>query len=145
MLGQMSRGDKLAGGGAIMLLLALFLPWFGISLGSSALDKALEAMGGGSLTSINAFKAFKVLDIVLLLVAVAVIAVLFLMANGNLDDSLRSSLETVGGIATVAIVWNLFDIGKLSAINVKYGGFLAVIAGFAIAAGGYLNRKDGVV
>ena len=53
--------------------------------------------------------------------------------------------ESVGGVATVIVAWNLFDSGKLDAVSIKYGGYLAFLGALAISVGGFLNRKDGVV
>ena len=142
MLNQMSKGDKAASAGAIALLISLFLPWFGINTGSAVMDNMLEAYGA---LSWNAFKAFGIVDIALVLIAVAVVAVLVLIAMGKLDDSLRQPLESVGGVATVIVAWNLFDSGKLDAVSIKYGGYLAFLGALAISVGGFLNRKDGVV
>jgi len=142
MLDRMTRGDKAASGGAIALFISLFLPWFGINTGSAVVDNMLEAYGA---LSINAFKAFDFVDVALVLIAVAVVGVLVLIASDKLDDSLRQPLESVGGVATVIVVWNLFDSGKLDAIGIKYGGYLAFLGALAISVGGFLNRKDGIV
>lgn len=145
MLERMSRGDRVAGGGAILLIVSLFLPWYGFDFsGVDVPDNGFTKLVEG--ITVNAFKALDYIDVVLLLIGVAVLAVVFLMANGNLDDSLRSWIETVGSFAALAVIFRMFDQpNPAQLVTLKYGIYLSVIGALAIAVGGYLNRSDGVV
>lgn len=57
--------------------------------------------------TLNAFKAFDVLDIVLLLLAIAAGALIVLVALDKLDESLHRHVESLGGIAAVAVVFRM--------------------------------------
>jgi hypothetical protein len=142
MMERLRLGDKIAAGGAIVLFVSLFLPWFQLTLGSTVLDQALESIGA---RSVNAFKAFDVLDILLLLIAVAVVAGLLLIASDKIDASLRRGLESAGVVAVIAILWGMFDNARQELIGLRYGAFVGLIGAAAIAVGGYVNRRDGVV
>lgn len=146
MLDRLTRGDRVAAAGALVLVIALWLPWYGIDfqgqLGDNVFAQQLQERARG----LSAFASFEVIDIVLLLIGVAVIAVLFLMANGNLDDSLRSWLETVGSLAAAIIVFRIFfQPSPAQFVNVRYGMIVGLLGALAIGVGGFLNRKEGVV
>ena len=144
MLDRFSRGDKIAAGGGLLLVISLFLPWYGIKLGDAL-------PGGGALTSqlesitANAFDALKFIDILLLLIGAAVAVGLFLIASGKADSGLRAFVESIGGVAALLVLFRMFDQpGPGGFIVLKYGIFISFIAAVAIAVGGFLNRKDGV-
>jgi hypothetical protein len=140
-LGRLERGDKIAAGGAALLLISLFLPWFDIKTGSSVIDQAIDQFGG----SLTAFKVFDFLDVLLFVIAAGVVVGLILIARGMLDSGLRRAVESVGGIATLAVLWGMFDNARHELIGLRYGAFLGLIGAVAIAVGGYMNRRDGVV
>ncbi len=145
MFERMSRGDKIAGGGAIVLVVSLFLPWYGfdfsaVDVPNNGFSKLVEGI------TLSGMKALDYMDIMLLLIGVGIVAVLFLMANGNLDDSLRSWIETAGSFAALAVIFRMFDQPDPAQLVVlKYGIYAALIGALAIAVGGWLNRTDGVV
>lgn len=141
-LGRMGRGDRIAAGGAVALFISLFMPWFGLTTGSSVVDQALGSIGA---TSVNAFRAFGFIDILLLLISLAVVGGLVMIAMDRIDSGLRRIVEVAGGIATLLVLWGMYDNAKLQAIGLKFGAFVGLLGAVAIAVGGYVNRQDGVV
>lgn len=139
---RLTRGDRIAGIGGVVLFISLFLPWFRLTTGSSVIDDALADTFLGSLT---AWQTFDWIDILLAAVGLGVVIALALIVTDRIDDRARTIFESVGGITALIILFNLFDKGKESVIGVRYGGYLALLAAVAIAVGGYFNRTDGVV
>lgn len=145
MLDRMTRGDKVAAGGAILLIVSLFLAWYKIDLSGSelagtAVQTALDRVGG-----ITAWKALEILDVVFLLVGLGVLAAVALVANGQLDESFRRPIESVGTVTALAVVFRMVDQpGNASFITLQFGIYLALVGAVAIAVGGMLNRQDGM-
>lgn len=138
-MNRFSRGDQVSLGGAILLLVALFLPWYGISSdiipdgpGSDLAESLIRDF------SVNAFEAFDFIDIVLLLLAVGAGVLLVLTTLGNLDAGLKKYVETIGGIAALTVVFRIVFQPEFA--SVKWGIFVALIGAVAIAAGQFLSR-----
>ena len=139
MLDRIDKGDRISLAGAIVLLLALFMPWYGIDLGD---------VGGGpggdlaqalvSEFSANAFEAFDFIDIVLLLLAVGAGALIVLVALGKIDDSYKRFVETIGGVAAIAVVFRI--IVQPDFASLKWGIFVALLGAIGIVAGQFLTR-----
>lgn len=138
-MNRFSRGDQISLGGAVLLLVGLFLPWYGISSdlipdgpGSDLAESFLESV------SANAFEAFDFIDIVLLLLAVGAGVLLVLTTLGQLDASFKKYVETIGGAAAVIVLFRLFIQPEFASL--KWGIFVALIGAVAIAAGQFLER-----
>ncbi len=141
MLDRIEKGDRISLAGAVVLFVALFFPWYGIKTGN---------LGGGvaedlakkflSNVSADAFEAFKFVDILLVLLSVGAAAVIVLVALGKLDESFHRFVETIGGAATILVLFRLI-IRPADGLSLKWGIFVALIAAGAIAAGQYLSRK----
>ncbi len=141
MLERLDNGDRISLGGAVVLLIGLFLPWYGIdtgALGSDAASQLAKRFLDG--VSANAFKAFDVLDIVLLLLAVGAGAVIVLVALGKLDRSLHRHVETIGGAAAVAVLFRMVIRPGDIDLSLKWGIFVSLIGAVAVAAGQFLSR-----
>jgi pyruvate/2-oxoglutarate dehydrogenase complex dihydrolipoamide acyltransferase (E2) component len=121
--------NLIAAGGGVLLILSLFLGWFGAG------DE-----------SVNGWESFTLADIVLLVIAVAAIALGAAHATGqaaSLPDFLRLSL--LKWIGTVALTISFFFALELTSgqfeADVKFGAILAVLGSAAILAGGILNDR----
>jgi len=141
MLGRLTKGDRISLGGAIVLLIGLFLPWYAIDtgvLGSDPASQLLKRFVDG--LTLNAFKAFDVLDIVLLLLAIAAGAVIVLVSLGKLDASLHRHVETIGSAAALAVIFRMVIRPGDIDLNLKYGIVVSLIGALAISAGQFLSR-----
>ena len=139
MLDRIEKGDRISLAGAVALLIALFLPWYGIDtdfLGNGpGADLARQLVKG---VSVDAFEAFDILDIVLLLLAIGAAALIVLVALEKIDTSLHRFVETIGGVAAIAVLFRI--VFQPDGASLKWGIFVALIGAGLIAAGQYLTR-----
>jgi hypothetical protein len=121
-LERLSGGDWLAGAGGALLLLALFLPWFGDA---------------------DAWQAFDVTDVILLLAALAGIGVaVFGAANSKTDVPITSGALTapVGALATLLVLYRLID--PVAGLDRKIGLYLGLLAAGWITYGAWRSIRD---
>jgi hypothetical protein len=113
-----------AGIGGLVLILALFLPWYSPS-------------GFGSA---NGFEVSKFIDFVLLLIGLVAAGVALMEMTGsrvNLPFGLPRALQVLGIVATT------FTFGALVEGNSQgFGLFLALLGGIAILTGGILAERS---
>lgn len=139
MLDRIDKGDRISLAGAVVLLLGLFMPWYGIDAGDigdgpgADLARALVES-----VSVNAFEAFDFIDIVLLVLAIGAAALIVLVALGKVDESYKKFVETIGGAAVIAVVFRI--IIQPDFASLKWGIFVALIGAVGIAAGQFLTR-----
>jgi Protein of unknown function (DUF2510) len=122
-------GNLAAAGGGALLILSLFLGWFGAG------DE-----------SVSGWETFSLADILLLLIGIAAIALGAAHATGqgaSLPNFLRPSV--LKWIGTVALTISLLFVVELTSgqfeNDMKIGAILAVLASAAILAGGILNER----
>lgn len=145
---RLKFGDLIAGGGALLLLISLFLEWYNVSV---------EGLGGvsGGVGLGNAFQALGIGPIFLLLVALVVIAIVVVRALGVQIPQLPAPLSTIIlGLGALAALYCLFRLiftpdpdvpgGLDDAIDVGrgIGVFLAFLSTLAITAGGFLSARE---
>ena len=131
----LNNGEKaVAGGGLLMLIAGLFLPWWRFSI--SGLGSATEGGFGqpGSIWSILAV-------LISIVLAGTIVAVKF----GNVQmPALPSDLswgQLYGGGGALVVVFMLLKAWRIGAVPIGgfgLGFFVAVVATAAIAYGGYL-------
>jgi hypothetical protein len=143
-------GELAAGAGGALLLLAMFLPWFGV-------DSAVQLPGRADPTTVrgvgvNAWHAFAGIDVVLLVVAVVALGLMLLPLLG-----LRAALTPMG-LAVVAaglvcallVVYRLIDPPDLTTAadtastrtGRRLGSFFALVAALGITWGGWRAIED---
>jgi hypothetical protein len=145
---RLKFGDLIAGGGAVVLFISLFLDWYNVSIEGAG---KLGNLGGG-----NAFDALGIGPIFLLLVALAVIAIVVMRALGVETPQLPAPLSTIilglGALAALYVLFRLLitpdadgggfvdndriDVGR------SFGIFLAFLSTLAITAGGFLSARE---
>jgi len=138
---RLTTGDIIAGVGGIVLLIALFLPWYGVSVniaGFSASESgtALEALG--------------FIDILLFLIAVAAIALVAARAGGVLPADMPSPviLLALGAFAVLLVLYRIIDIpvdGDVPDevdLSRKVGIFIALIGAAAVTYGGWRTNTE---
>jgi hypothetical protein len=121
---RLSYGAVAAGAGGLLLILSLFLDWYG-------------GLFGGAVTG---FEFFSIVDLFLLVVGLlaagfAVVEAMGLQVNLPVD---RTRTLTILGIIATSIVWAFLLEGE----HQKIGLILAAIASVAILAGGMLAERN---
>jgi hypothetical protein len=141
---KLSLGDQIAAASGIVLLIALFLPWYGVDVN----------VGGVSASeSVNAWEAMGFIDILLFLVALVAIGVPVARATGSLPEDVPGSLLILvaGGLGVLLVLFRLIDIPGSDVPSVaessvdfgrKIGVFLGLIATAGIAYGGWRANAE---
>ena len=139
--GRLTQGQKIAGIAGLVLLISLFLSWYGVDF------DGLEDIAGVD-TTVDAWGAFDLIDLVLFLTAVAAIAYAALAAAGRHVDLPVSPAQVVAGLGALSALLVLYRIlnqpGPNDLIDVKYGAFIGLLASAAIAYAGVRSLGDPV-
>jgi hypothetical protein len=141
---KLSLGDQIAAAGGIALLIALFLPWYGVDVNVGGLSAS---------ESVNAWEAMGFIDILLFLVALVAIGVPVARATGSLPEDVPGSLLILaaGGLGVLLVLFRLIDIPGSDVPSVaessvdfgrKIGVFLGLIATAGIAYGGWRANAE---
>jgi hypothetical protein len=134
-LNRLSTADKVIGASAILFLLALFMPWYGLAGGSNNgwdyfLTGILPLLIAAGMVAVIAIQRFTTTELPkppipwsqIHLIAGAVIVVLLL-----LRVLITSDVEVLG---------ESFDLDR------KYGLWIALIAAIGLGVGGYLKNQE---
>ena len=139
---KLTTGDIIAGVGGIVLLIALFLPWYGVSA---------DIPGVGSLSeSASGWEVLSLIDILLFLIAVAAIAIVAARAAGALPADIPAPviLLALGALAVLLVIFRIIDIPTDGDVpdqidlSRKVGIFLALIGAAAVAYGGWRTNTE---
>jgi len=144
---KLSVGDQVAAVSGIVLLIVMFLPWYGVDV---------NVAGFSASESVNAWEAMSFIDILLFIVAVVAIGVPVARAGGSLPDDMPGSLLLLaaGGIGLLLALFRLIDIpapdipaAAESSVDFgrKIGLFLGVLATAGIAYGGWRANEEETV
>lgn len=138
---KLSLGEQIAAVSGLVLLISLFLPWYGI-------DVNLGGIAAGS-TSFSAWEAFDFVDILLFLVSLAAIGVPVAKATGSLPAETPGALIVLvaGGLAVLLVLWRIIDmptpdLGGGIDFSRKFGVFLGLIAAIGVAYGGWRANEE---
>jgi Restriction Endonuclease associating with ARP len=135
-------GELVAGAGGLLLLLAMFLPWFGLN-GRARVPGSGEVITVGR-GEVDAWEAFSGIDVLLLLVAALAIALLLLALVTTPPPELAVAVSGASALAALLIVYRLIDVPDLpigDAGDTAYetgrriGAFFGLICTAAIAWG----------
>ena len=138
---KLSVGDQIAAVSGVVLLIALFLPWYGVDV----------SVGGFSASeSVNAWEALDFVDILLFLIALVAIGVPVAKATGNMPDDVPGPMVVLaaGGLAVLLVVFRLIDLPtpdvEASGIDFgrKFGIFLGLIAAAGVTYGGWRANAE---
>ena len=123
---QVRQGQAIAGGGGLLLIISLFLPWFGAP--------GAESLSGWEGQTTN--------DIYLLITALVALGALALGGGAMLPGLTWSGATALlGGVATILMLW-LVVIDFPDGGERKIGIFLGLLAVLVIAAGGFMATMD---
>jgi len=133
---RLTTGDMIAGVGGIVLLISLFLPWYGASAGGFSVD------GSG-------WEVLGFIDILLFLIAVATIAIVAARATARLPDEIPAAVVLLAGgaLAVLLVLYRIIDIpgGDVPDgvdFSRKIGIFIALISAAAVAYGGWRTNAE---
>jgi hypothetical protein len=137
---RLTTGDIIAGVGGIVLLISLFLPWYGVSV---------DVAGFSASESGNGWQALGFIDILLFLIALVTIAVVAARAAARLPAEVPGAVVLLG-LGALAVLLVLFRIVDIPVDNVpdgvdvsrKLGVFIALIGAGAVAYGGWRTNAE---
>jgi hypothetical protein len=134
----MRRAEPVAGIGGLLLLVALFLPWYGAAV------QFMDSFARPSRAIGTAWEVFSVIDVLLALLALLAIAVpiVSLMARGPaLPVASAVIASALGWIAVLLVGFRLVDSPGV-AIELRYGAWLALAGALIAWVGSWLSLRD---
>src|SRR5438034_11609302 len=140
--GALRAGEVIAASAGAALLLAMFLPWYGLGGEVAAFASRL-----GVSTTANAWRAFGGIDLVLFLAAVAAVGLPLARAARwplALRGPVGAPLAAIGAVAALLVLARIVD-PPGSGLTLKFGAILGLLSAAGILAGGLaLLREEGV-
>ena len=136
---SVSRATWIAAGGALILLISVFLSWYSVSL-----KGGLGVAASGSSSGWSSVDAAK---LVALLALIALAALVIEMFVPTVTLPLPSSLILIGcgGLAFLLVLLKMVSHpggGGIVNVGLAYGIFVSLIAAAATAVGGYLKMQE---
>jgi hypothetical protein len=137
---RLTTGDIIAGVGGVVLLISLFLPWYGASVSVAGFSASESGSG---------WEALGFIDILLFLIAVAAIAIVAARAAGALPAELPAPvvLLGLGALAVLLVLYRIIDVPVDDVpdqvdISRKVGIFIALIGAAGVAYGGWRTNTE---
>jgi hypothetical protein len=149
MIGRLTQGQLFAAIGAVVLLVAMFLPWIGVSgpslpSGVNLPPGVSENLPGAASTSDNVWKG-STLDIYLLITAVvALIPALLALTDSAEEFSFVSAATFLLGVVAVILVAAFLTVDFPDGADRKIGAFIGLAAALAIVFGGFRAMQEEV-
>jgi hypothetical protein len=143
MTGRLSQGQIIAVVGAAVLLVAMFLPWIGVS-GPSIPAGIPVPSGVSTSTSENVWKG-STLDVYLLItVVVAALPALLALTDAAEEFSFVSAATFLLGVVAVILVAAYLTVDFPDGADRKIGAFIGLGAAVVIAIGGFRAMQEEV-
>jgi hypothetical protein len=140
-MGRLSQGQMIAAIGGIVLLVAMFLPWIGVS--GPSLPSGLPG-GVDTSTSENIWKGSS-LDIYLLITGVvALLPALLAVTDSAEEFSFFSAATLLLGLVAVILVIAFLTVDFPDGADRKIGAFIGLGAAVVIAVGGFRAMQEEV-
>jgi hypothetical protein len=136
-LARLRGGEQLAALGGAVLLIAMFLPWFG-----KVSPFCTPLAGHHCGHNFNAWQKFGFTDLVLFAAALGGIATAFAAAGPKTDAAITSACLTVppAVLAVLLTLYRVFEpVGKL---DLRYGIYIGLAASVAVAYGSWRAVRD---
>ena len=141
---KLTLGDQIAAASGFALIIALFLPWYGIDVSIGPVSASESA---------SAWEALGFIDILLFLIGLVAIGVPAAKAAGALPDDLPGPLLVLsaGGLGVLLVLFRLIDLPTPNDLGTgidfsrKFGLFLGVIAAGGITYGGWRANEEAPV
>jgi hypothetical protein len=142
--GRLSQGQVIAALGAVALLVAMFLPWIGVS--GPSIPAGIPVPQGISTggTSENIWKG-STLDVYLLItVIVAALPALLALTDSAEEFSFVSAATFLLGVVGTILVVAYLTVDFPDGPDRKYGAFIGLAAVIVIAIGGFRAMQEEV-
>jgi hypothetical protein len=140
-MGRLSQGQMIAAVGGIALLVAMFLPWVGVS--GPSLPAGLPG-GVDTSTSDDIWKGSS-LDIYLLITGVvAVLPALLALTDSAAEFSFVSAATLLLGVVAVILVIAFLTVDFPDGADRKIGAYVGLGAAVVIAVGGFRAMQEEV-
>ena len=138
---RLTPGDISAGVGGVVLLVSLWLNWYGVSVNVSGFSASESASGWEVLSTI---------DIILFLISLVAIGLVAAKAAGVTPADLPVPLVLLGlgGLAVLLVLFRIIDSPAPSDlpdqvdVSRKFGIFIALIGAAGIAYGGWQSNME---
>ena len=142
-MGRLSQGQMIAAVGGIALLVAMFLPWVGVT--GTSLPSGAQLPGGvDTSTSDNIWKGSS-LDVYLLITAVvALLPGLLAVTDSAEEFSFVSAATLLLGVVAVILVIAFLTVDFPDGAERKLGAFVGLGAAIVIAVGGFRAMQEEV-
>jgi hypothetical protein len=141
MTGRLSQGQIIAALGAAVLLVAMFLPWIGVS-GPSIPAGIPVPSGVSTSTTENIWKG-STLDIYLLITAVvALLPALLALTDAAEEFSFVSAATFLLGVVAIILVAAFLTVDFPDGADRKYGAFIGLAAAIVVAIGGFRAMQE---
>jgi hypothetical protein len=138
-MARLSQGQVIAAVGGIVLLVAMFLPWVGIS--GPSVPSGLPG-GVDTSTSDNIWKG-STIDIYLLITAVVAILPALMALTGSAEEfSFVSAATLILGAVAVILVAAFLTVDFPDGADRKIGAFIGLGAVVVIAVGGFRAMQE---
>lgn len=143
--GRLSQGQMLAAVSAVVLLVAMFLPWIGVDAPAAPqVPEGIPVPPGatGEKATSNIWEGSS-LDVYLLITAVVAILPALLAVSGSAEEFSFAAAATflLGGVGAILLIVYL-TIDFPDGAERKYGAFIALAACIAIAFGGFRALQE---
>ena len=148
---KVTFGEMIAAAAGAVLLISLFLPWYGVEVSGSVLGVNVESAS----ESVNAWEALSLIDLILFLCAIAAIGLALMRALGqsiNLGQPTGLVIAGIGALALVLVIFRILSIpggdadvdfgGVEVDLGRKFGVFLGLLASAGIAFGGWTAMNE---
>lgn len=143
-MSRLGTGDKIAAAAGAVLLVVLFLPWYGVDAQFGAVSVS---------ESVSAWGAMSFIDLLLFLIAAIAIAVPLARASGSLPADIPGPVLVVaaGALGVLLVLFRIVDIpapdipavaGDAFDFGREFGIFLGLAASGAIAWGGWQMNME---
>jgi hypothetical protein len=140
-MGRLSQGQMIAAVGGIVLLVAMFLPWIGVS--GTSLPSGLPG-GVDTSTEDNIWKGSS-LDIYLLITGVvALLPALLAVTDSAEEFSFISAATLLLGVVAVILVIAFLTVDFPDGADRKIGAFIGLGGAIVIAVGGFRAMQEEV-
>lgn len=140
---KLTIGDQIAAVSGIVLLIALFLPWYGVDVNIGAVSASESA---------NAWEALSFIDILLFLISLVAIGVPAAKAMDALPAEVPGPLLVLaaGALGVLLVLYRLIDLPTPASgggvdFGRKFGVFLGLIAVVGIAYAGWRSNEESPV
>lgn len=143
---QLPRTDQAFLGAGVLVLIASFLPWYGVSY-----DFKFAGVHSSGSASINAWHSYATLGLLLMLAATALVAVQAFSPSTSLPDlpvSWNFLAAAVAAVGALLVLIRSLDLPSASGpggnVGLRWGGWLLIVFSIALAViGAWRLRESG--